>query len=59
MPEERDNQIEHREPGDISRRSENVRRGMDAAGYVAGLAKADSGLPSSVPTDVTYEFALK
>jgi DNA-binding beta-propeller fold protein YncE len=32
---------------------------MDAADYVAGLAKADSGLPSTVPADVTYEFALK
>ena len=61
MPDERDDQIQRREPGGISRRSETARRGMNAAGYVAGLAKAqaESGLPSAVSTDGTYEFLLK
>ena len=61
MPEERDNQIERREPGGISRRSESTRRGSDAAGFVRGLAnrRTESILPSSVPTDITYEFSLK
>jgi hypothetical protein len=37
MPEEQDNQIERREPGGISRRSETARRGSDAASFVRGL----------------------
>ena len=39
MAEEQDNQIERRDPGGISRRSETARRGSDAARFVEGLAK--------------------
>jgi len=58
MPEERDNQIERRDSGGISRRSETARRGSDAAGFVRGLAnrRTESNLPSTV---FTYEFSLK
>ena len=61
MPEEQDNQIERREPGGISRRSETARRGSDAARFVGGLAnrRTESDLPSTVSTNPTYEFALK
>ena len=38
MPEEKENQIERREPGGIGRRSDIARRGMNAANYVRGLA---------------------
>ena len=58
MPEDQDNQIERREPGGISRRSESTRRGSDAAGFVRGLAnrRTGSNLPSTIST---YEFSLK
>jgi len=62
MPEEKENQIERREPGGgIGRRSDIARRGMNAANYVAGLAKAQagSGLQSTVSNPVTYEFSLE
>ena len=61
MPEERDNQIERRDPGGISRRSETARRGSDAARFVGGLAnkRRESDLPSTVSTDRTYAFLLK
>jgi sugar lactone lactonase YvrE len=61
MAEEQDNQIERRDPGGISRRSETARRGSDAAGFVRGLAnkRTESDLPSTSPTDQTFEFALK
>ena len=61
MPEEQDNQIERREPGGISRRSETARRGSDAARFVTGLLNRtqDSDLASTVSTDGTYEFSLK
>jgi len=61
MPEEQDNQIERRDSGGISRRSETAKRGSDAAGFVRGLAnrRTESDLPSTVPTDVTYDFSLK
>jgi hypothetical protein len=38
MPEEQDNQIEPRNAGGISRRSETARRGSDAARFVRGLS---------------------
>jgi DNA-binding beta-propeller fold protein YncE len=58
MPDERDNQIQRRNPSGISRRSETARRGGDAASFVGGLAnrRTDSDLPSTVST---YEFSLK
>jgi len=61
MPEEQDKQIERRDPGGISRRSETARRGSDAARFVGGLAnrRTESDLPSTVPTGHTYEFALE
>ena len=61
MPGERDNQIERREPGGISRRYETARRGSDAARFVGGLAnrRTESDLPSTVSTNPTYEFSLK
>ena len=62
MPEERDNQIERRDSGGISRRSETARRGSDAAGFVRGLAnrRTESNLPGpTFSADHTYEFALK
>jgi DNA-binding beta-propeller fold protein YncE len=61
MPEEPENQIERRDPGDISRRSETTRRGSDAASFVGGLAnrRTESDLPSTVSTNPTYEFSLK
>ncbi len=61
MPDERDNQIERREPGGISRKPETARRGSDAARFVRGLAnrRTESDLPSTVSTNPTYEFSLK
>jgi DNA-binding beta-propeller fold protein YncE len=61
MPEEQDNQIERREPGGISRRSETAKRGSDAARFVKGLAnrRTESELPNTVSTGHTYEFSLK
>jgi hypothetical protein len=54
MPEEQDKQIERRDPGGISRRSETARRGSDAARFVGSLAKAKSKLPSTVSPDNVY-----
>jgi len=61
MPEEQDNQIERREPGGISRRSENARRGSDAAGFVKGIAsrRTEAGSSSTASTNHPYEFVLK
>ena len=61
MPEEQDNQIERREPSGINRRSETARRGSDAARFVGGLAnrRTESDLPSTSPTDQTFEFILE
>ena len=61
MADERDNQIERREPGGINRRSETARRGSDAAGFVRGLTnrRPESDLPSTVPDGGTYEFVLE
>ncbi|PCJ79036.1 MAG: hypothetical protein COA56_02365 [Dehalococcoidia bacterium] len=61
MPEERENQIERRAPGGISRRSETARRGGDAARFVGGLAnrRTQSDLPSTISKNRTYEFSLK
>ena len=61
MPEEQDNQIERRDLGGISRRSETARRGSDAAAFVRGLAnrRTESDLPSTLSPDRTYEFSLK
>ena len=43
MPEERDNQIERRQAGDISRISETSQRGTDATRFIQGLAKKQTG----------------
>jgi tripartite motif-containing protein 71 len=61
MPEEQGNQIERREPGGINRISETARRGIDAAGFVRGLAnrRTESDLPSTISAEHTYEFAFK
>ena len=58
---EPDNQIERREPGGISHRSETARRGSDAANFIRGLAnkRKESDLPSPVSTDHTFKFSLK
>jgi len=61
VPEEQDSQIERRDPGGISRRSETARRGSNAARFVGDLAdrRTESDLASTVSTDGTYEFSLK
>ena len=59
MPEEQDNQIERREPGGISRRSETARRGTDAARFIGSLAKTNPGLARPGSNGGTYEFSLK
>ena len=51
MPEYQDNQIERRDPGGINRRSETARRGINAADYVAGLAKRRSLVKTPVVRD--------
>jgi hypothetical protein len=60
MPEDQENQIEHRDSGGINRTSETARRGSDAAGFVRGLAnrRTESDIPSTVPTNVTYDFSF-
>jgi len=45
MPEERENGIERRQVDDVSRISRTVRSGINAADYVAGLGKKQSGDP--------------
>ena len=61
MPEEKENQIERREPGGIGRRSDITRRGMNAANYVRGLAaKPETEREVSATTPgYTYEFLRK
>ena len=61
MPEEKENQIERREPGGIGRRSDIARRGMNAANYVRGLAaRQETDLQqTTIPTEYTYEFLRK
>ena len=51
MPQEQANQIERRDPGDISRRSETARRGRNAADYVSGLPKRQSLVKTPVVRD--------
>jgi DNA-binding beta-propeller fold protein YncE len=62
MPEEQENQIERREPGDgIGRRSDVTRRGMNAANYVSGLAakpETELAVPSAT-LEYSFEFLRK
>ena len=61
MPEEKENQIERREPGGIGRRSDVARRGMNAANYVRGLAaKPETEREVATTTlEYSYEFLRK
>ena len=61
MPEEKENQIERREPGGIGRRSDIARRGMNAANYVRGLAaKPETELEVGATTPgYSFEFLRK
>ena len=61
MPEDQDNQIERRDPGGISRRSETARLGSDAAGFVRGLAnrRTESDLPNSASIGDLYKFSFQ
>jgi len=61
MPEEKENQIERREPGGIGRRSDIARRGMNAANYVRGLAaKPETEREVSATTPgYSFEFLRK
>ena len=61
MPEEKENQIERREPGGIGRRSDVARRGMNAANYVRGLAaKPETEREVSATTPgYSFEFLRK
>jgi hypothetical protein len=54
MPEDQDNQIERREPGGISRRSETARRGSDAARFVRGLANRRT--ESSIERRISFQY---
>jgi len=59
MPEEQENQIERRESGgNIGRKSDIARRGMNAANYVRGLAARQETDLHRTPTPIeyTYEF---
>ncbi len=62
MPEDKDHQIERREPGGgIGRRSDIARRGMNAANYISGLAARQEADLKRTPiaTEYTYEFLRK
>jgi len=56
MPEEKENQIERREPGGIGRRSDVARRGMNAANYVRGLAAKPETEREVATTTLEYSF---